>query len=618
MNRHERRAAARESEKAARSADGLTPAALHELGQRHMQAGRHLDAQLCCQQALATDPHHVDSLHLMGLLFLQAKQYDHAIEWIARANRQDPKTEYLVSLGVALTQQGLDGEAFKAFEAAVKITPDDAETWLHHGNALAALARPADALASYQQALKLNPRHVNAAYRCSALLLDLGRSEEALSCLDLCDQLVPNDVIVLAQRGVVLHDMKRFEEALAVSLRAYAQYPASPEICNNVGAALLRLRRDGEALPWFEKALALKPDSTIMLINKASSLTKALKLDEAFAVYAQAKAIDPDNADVAFLVSELQLLTGDFEAGWAGREARWRTRTRNAYPNFSQPRWLGDGPIEGKTILIYADEGLGDSIQFARYIPMLAARGARVILMADAPLSSLLSGLPGLSQFLEKSAPLPAFDLHCPICSLPLAFRTRLETIPADLSYLPRPEDARVQAWESRLQNRLGPRDKPRVGLAWSGNPKNWNDHNRSLQLRTLSRLLDLDAAFISLQKDPRPDDRAQLENTGIVDLTAHLTDLAETAALMSCLDLVITVDTSVAHLAGALGRPTWILLSYTPDHRWLLGRDDNPWYGTVRLFRQDQRRDYATVIECVREALKQRLSAGLSGAPIE
>ena len=171
-----------------------------------------------------------------------------------------------------------------------------------------------------------------------------------------------------------------------------------------------------------------------------------------------------------------------------------------------------------------------------------------------------------------------------------------------------------MPAWENRLQASLGPRRKPRVGLAWSGNPKHWNDRNRSLPLQKLSRLFDLDATFVSLQKDPRPEDRAQLDQTGVVDLTADLIDLAETAALISCLDLVITVDTSIAHLAGALGRPTWILLPCTPDWRWLLGRDDSPWYGSVRLFRQDHRRDYAPVIERVRETLQPLLSDWTSG----
>jgi len=573
-----------------------------------MQSGRHLDAQLCCEQALAIDPDHVDSLHLMGLLSLQAGQYDHAIEWIARANRQDPKAQHLISLGIALTQQGLHGEAFKAFDAAVRITPGDAETWLYHGDALANLQRPADAVASYQQVLKLDPRYADAAFRCGLLLRNLKRIDEALAHLDLCDQLHPDNGAVLEQRGLLLHDLKRFEEALDANLRAYPHKPASAELCNNIGAALLKLRRCEEALPWFDRALALLPGSITVLISKAAALAKMLRLDEAFAVYAQAEAIDPGNADIAFLVSELQMLTGDFESGWAGREARWKTRLTKGYPDLSQPMWLGDGPIEGKTILVFADEGLGDTIQFARYIPMLAARGARVMLWVDDPLAQLLSGLSGVCRLITRSDPLPAFDLHCPICSLPLAFQTRLETIPSD-DYLPRPAQARVQLWENRLLASLGPRSKPRIGLAWSGNPNHWNDDNRSLPLQKLSPLLDLDATFVSLQKTPRPDDRAQLEKTGIIDLTAHLTDLAETAALMSRLDLVISVDTSVAHLAGALHRPTWVLLPYAPDWRWLLGRDDSPWYASVRLFRQDQQRDYEPVIARMREALQQLLS---------
>ncbi|MBV9456085.1 MAG: tetratricopeptide repeat protein [Bradyrhizobium sp.] len=609
MNSGEGRAAAHGSDQTAKAHDRQTPAALHALGLQHMQAGCHLDAQLCCEQALAIDPLHVDSFHLMGLLSLQARQYDHAIAWIARANRQDPKGQHLISLGIALTQQGLPGEAFKAFDAAVSITPDDAETWLHHARTLESLQRPAEAVTSYGQVLKLNPSHADAAFRCAFLLRNLNRTEEALALLDLCDRLVPNDGAVHERRGLVLHELKRFEEALDASLRAYLQRPASPEICNNIGAALLKLRRYEEALPWLDRALARLPGSATVLISKAGVLARLLRLNEAIAVCAQAKAIDPGNADVAFLLSEFQLLSGDFEAGWVGREARWKSRVTSGYPELSQPMWLGDGPIEGKTILVFADEGLGDTIQFARYIPMLAARGARVLLWVVDPLASLLSGLSGVSRLLTKSDPLPAFDLHCPLCSLPLAFRTRLETIPPD-GYLPRPAEARIQAWEDRLQTRFGPRSKPRVGLAWSGNPNHSDDQNRSVQLQKLLCLLDLDIAFVSLQKDPRADDRALLETTAIVDLTAHLNDFAETAALISCLDLVITVDTSVAHLASALGRPTWILLPYTPDWRWMLGRDDSPWYRSVRLFRQDEQRDYAPVIARVREALRARLSA--------
>jgi ADP-heptose:LPS heptosyltransferase len=297
---------------------------------------------------------------------------------------------------------------------------------------------------------------------------------------------------------------------------------------------------------------------------------------------------------------------GNFESGWAGYEARRSFSV--AYPKFTQPAWLGDEAIEGKTILIYADEGLGDSIQFARYLPMLAARGARIVLVVDGPAYALLSDLSGVSQCLAKPADtLPSFDMHCPMCSLPLAFGTRLDTIPSGISYLSAPAEARVQAWKDRL----GPHNKLRIGLVWSGNPNHSNDRNRSISLETFSRILDADAAFVSLQKDPRPADKAALlARPAIVDLTAHLTDFAETAALIRCLDLVITVDTSVAHLAGAMGCPTWILLPYVPDWRWLLDRNDSPWYPTVRLFRQSETRDYVPVLERVRSELATLIAA--------
>jgi hypothetical protein len=239
---------------------------------------------------------------------------------------------------------------------------------------------------------------------------------------------------------------------------------------------------------------------------------------------------------------------------------------------------------------------------------MVAALGARVILVVEDAVFPLLSGVTGVSQCVPKSVGmLPAFDTYCPMSSLPLAFGTRLETIPSSTPYLPAPAESRLQAWE----HRLGPHDRLRVGLVWSGNPKHHNDYNRSIPLRMLARVLDVDATFVSLQMDPRPDDKPiLLEQSEIIDLTAHFTDFAETAALVSCLDLVITVDTSVAHLAGALGRPTWVLLPYLPDWRWLLDRDDSPWYPSVRLCRQAKTREYEGVLDRVRDELRARTVA--------
>jgi hypothetical protein len=306
------------------------------------------------------------------------------------------------------------------------------------------------------------------------------------------------------------------------------------------------------------------------------------------------------------------MITGNLEDGWAGREARWRIPERvQGYPISWGPMWLGEQSIAGKTVVVRQDEGLGDAIQFARYLPMLASSGARVILVVDEALCPLLSRLRGISLCLPRSpgTVVPPFDFHIAIDSLPLAFRTTLDSIPAEETYLPPPDADRVQAWE----NRLGRHERLRVGLVWSGNPKNATDRNRSMPLQTMSRILDVDAMFVSLQKDPRPLDAKILrEREEIIDHSGDLTDFAETAALVSCLDLVIAVDTSVAHLAAALGRPTWILLPYTPDFRWLLDRDDSPWYPTVRLFRQSETRDYPSVIERVRTEL-----AALAKAPV-
>jgi tetratricopeptide (TPR) repeat protein len=606
MSRRERRAAARIPQKNSQRSGPHTPAALFEAGVRHMRAGHYLDAQVCCQQALAADSNHADTLHLMGLLSLQAKQYDHAVEWIARAIRQNPKPLYLWSLGTTLQQQGRPEEALKAFDKAVQLKPDDAESWKNLGNVLVELKRPAEALSSFQQALKLNPRHWDAANKSGFLLHELGRLEEAVAHFNLCEKLQPNHAPTLHMRAISLRGLKRCEESLADNRRAHALDPTNADTCNNTGDALQSLGRYEEALGWFDRALELRPDFAEAFDNKAVGLVQLHRFDQAFAIHDHLKNTGINTALTDWNLSLLHMLTGNFEAGWAGRETRWQPPLRPPiFPEFSQPMWLGEQPIDGKTILIHVDEGLGDTIQFVRYVPMVAALGARVILVLERPLYPLLSGLSGVSQCVAfGSGPLPAFDMYCSIGSLPLAFATRLDTIPSTTSYLPPVAEARVEAWEQRLEQCLGPHDKLRVGLVWSGSLGHNNDRNRSTSLRVLSGLLDVDARFISLQKDPRPDDKIVLAQTDIVDLTAHLTDFAETAALIGCLDLVITVDTSVAHLAGALGCPTWILLPRTPDYRWLLDRDDSPWYPTVRLFRQDETRDYADVLDRVRSAL--------------
>jgi tetratricopeptide (TPR) repeat protein len=611
MNRRERRAAAKNLKTVKNAPNGAT--ALVQAGIEHLRAGRFLDAQLCGQQAIATDANHAEGLHLMGLLSVHAQQFDAAAEWMARAIRQDPKPQYLFSLGTALRSLGRLEEARQAFEKATQLKPDAADLWRHLGNVLTELNRPEQALRCFQRVQQLSPRDRDASYNCGSLLLLTGRLEEAVACFNSCEAWQPDHWQTLQKRALALYGLGQFEEGLVDINRAHTLNPTQADICNNAAVFYQRLGRYEEALPWFDRALERQPDYPSASTNKAATLTNLHRFTEALAVYADVEARCPDYAEAGWGQALLQLLLGNFADGWAGREVRYR-HPDLPIPKFSfaEPIWLGNEPIHGKTILLHVDEGLGDVLQFIRYVPMVAALGARVILVVQGALCTLLSGIPGVAQCVAVgSAPLPPFDMYCPISSLPLAFGTTLDTIPSKTPYLPLPPESRLRAWEAQL----GPHDRLRVGLVWSGNPQHKNDHNRSLPLRALSSILACDATFVSLQKDPRPDDRITLsEQTNIVDLTSGLTDFVETSALMSCLDLVITVDTSMAHLAGALGRPTWILLPYTPDFRWLLDRDDSPWYPTARLFRQSERRDYAEVLDRVRAELSAEIVAWSAG----
>lgn len=586
-------------------------AALFDAARSHMASARYLEAQLCCEQALALDSRHADTLHLMGLLCLHLGHLDHAVAWLARAISEAPKTLYLTTLGTALLQQGRGEEALATFDRATVLNPQDADLWYVRGRACNALQRPADAILSFQQALRLNPRHFEAASQTAQIFAQTDRPEEALPYFDLCDGLQPNRFQTFHMRAETLQKLGRFEEALAARRRAHFLDPANADGCVGLGNSLMALGRHEEALPWFDYAVARRKDLAYGFRSKAIALERLGRLDEAMTAYRQATLADPDEAEFAWSLALLQLLAGDFAAGWAGREAaRWRIPTLAAgYPKLSKPLWRGQEAIEGRTILLCPDEGLGDTIQFARYVPMLAARGARVILGVQDELFPLLSNLAGVSQCIPRSGgTVPAYDLHCPITSLPWIFETRLDSIPAETPYLPPPAADRIAAWEQRL----GARNRMRVGLVWSGNARHNNDRNRSIPLRLLARILDADATFVSLQKDVRTEDLSVLhERSDVVDLTAQLFDFAETAALVSCLDLVITVDTSVAHLSGALGRPTWILLPYAPDYRWLLHREDSPWYPSVRLFRQDASRDTACAVDRLRHELKLQINAG-------
>jgi hypothetical protein len=395
---------------------------------------------------------------------------------------------------------------------------------------------------------------------------------------------------------------ERWEECLRHATDALALDPRHVEVLCNRGAALRMLGRPAEALADYDRALALAPAKAEVLNNRGVALAALNRHAEAIECYDAALRVAPDYARAGFNRGLSRLVSGDFAGGWADHEHRWRGGDRPMQPPSSpKPPWTGREDIRGKTILVGAEQGLGDMIMCGRYARLLRDRGARVVVEAHPPLKALLQGQDGIDEVIALGEPLPPHDHHVPIMSLPLAFGTRVETIPRDVPYLFAPP-AHVERWRAALAS--APR--PLVGLAWSGSATLRNDRNRSIPLARLEPLRRVDATFVCLQKDIRDTDRAALGAARpILHFESGLVDFRDTAALASLMDVIVTVDTSLAHLAGALAKPTWILLPFSPDWRWLLGRDDSPWYPTARLFRQPQPGDWETPIHHVAEALR-------------
>ena len=386
--------------------------------------------------------------------------------------------------------------------------------------------------------------------------------------------------------------------------RALALRPDFVGALSNRAVTLQALDRLDEALASLDRALALDPGSIEALTNRAGVLQELRRFDEALATYDRAVAIAPDNVEAQINRALLLLLTGDFARGWPAYEWRRKLASWDA-STFAQPEW-SDEDIAGKRLLLHAEQGFGDTIQFARYAALAAARGAEVILAVQASLVPLLGALPGITVVAAGRGQLPAFDLHCPLLSLPRLFGTTLATIPGGVPYIVAPPD-RIAAWAPHL-----PADGLRVGLTWSGHPANTRDHERSIPFAHLAPLLAVAGTrFVSLQKDVRAADADALWRSGnIVDLRADLRDFADTAAVVAQLDLVITVDTAVAHLAGAMGKPVWVLLPRVPDFRWLLDRATSPWYPSARLFRKGQVDTWDAVIAGVATELAARAAS--------
>ena len=474
----------------------------------------------------------------------------------------------------------------------------DLDGMLRDAAALHRAGRLAEAEPLYLAILHEVPAHFDALHLIGVVRQQQGRDAEAIAFIDRALALRPDNAAALSNRALSLRALGRAHEALACCDRALAVKPDFADAHNNRGLALAALKRPAEALKSYEAALSHAPAHIDALNNCGIALFEVNRLDEALVCFDRVLALRPGHVHGSWNRAQVLLLMGDFARGWPEHEGRLASNP-GLNRGFTQPLWLGDAPLAGRTILLRAEQGLGDTIQFCRYAPMVAARGARVVLEVQRPLVDLMRTLDGAIEVVARGDALPEFDLHCPLLSLPLAFKTELTTIPARTPYLRAPAGA--IDWKSRLGTK-----RPRIGLVWSGNPGHKRDATRSIPFYALMPLLDIDASFVSLQKDVRASDAALLKQTGqVVDVADSLTSFAETASLIATLDLVISVDTSAAHLTGALGKPLWLLLPQVPDWRWLMGRDDSPWYPTARLFRQDTTRAWGGVVARIRAALE-------------
>jgi tetratricopeptide (TPR) repeat protein len=606
---------------------------------REHQAGRLEEAKQLYLQVLAIDVRHAKSLYGLGLIAHQIGNFNAAANMMRRAILISPDDDaYHASLGAVLQDQGkadegileyrqalqinpkieeahfnlakilLDQKKFDEarphFEQALALKPDSAETLNNMGMLLAREGKPEEARASYQRALALNPDSFEALNNLGNLFCSGGRLDDARACYERAIALQPDLAEPHNNLGVVFRDLRRFDEARECHERALALKPDYADAHNNLGIVLRDQGKMDESVACHERALALTPDNSEAYNNLGNTRRSQGKLGDSLRSYAQALTLNPDNVEAKWNRSLVELLSGDFTAGWRDYEIRTR-RKKNATRTFPQPIWRGES-LNGARILLHAEQGLGDTLQFLRYVPMVQAAGGTVILDVPRSLLRLAAELPDIETFVVTGEPAPPFEWHSPLMSLPLALGTSIDSIPAQVPYLSVPAEAKRKA--ERLE---WPDQGLRVGLVWSGNPLFPEDRLRSIPLSGFEPSLRLGGAhFFSLQMGPAASQLAEVD-AGVIDLQGAIGDMADTAALIAKLDMVITVDTAVAHLSGALGKRTWVLLPFAPDWRWLIGRDDSPWYPTMRLFRQPNFGDWRSVLERVRGEL-----AGLVDGP--
>jgi tetratricopeptide (TPR) repeat protein len=624
------------------------------------RAGKFSDAESIYRLILRAHPEDVDALHLLGMLCHSRGDSAQAESLIRKAISLHPKQPIFYSnLGVVLTAMGKHSDAIKAYEDAYAHAPLSAETLNNLGVAFYAIGCTPQAIDAFKQSLILKSDYIDARnnlmqllkiYHNSAaaehtiadLLHEAGRDIEAIVHYRNAIALDPDFIAAHNNLANLLTDAGQLTEAIPVYLRALSLQPDSPDLLSNLGNAMREARQPESAMQcyrraleldpdhvkthnnignalcesgdWqhaidsYERALAIDPRFAETLNNLGTALEEMGERDRAFSLYQRALELSPHSISAPWNIALLQLLRGDYQNGWQGYEHRWRQKKQcRSARNFKQPL-LSLSNARAKKVLLHAEQGFGDAIQFCRYAGMVDDLGATVIVECPVQLVQLFSTLRGVSAVVAKGETLPDFDLQCPLMSLPMVFGTTLETIPP-IRYL-----SADSSWQMRFKTES---QAIRIGLVWAGHPTHQKDVTRSLRLADfacLSQIPGLD--FYSLQVGPAAVQASSPPpDMHLTDWTDDLRSFADTAALIQQLDLVITVDTAVAHLSGALGKSVWILIPFQPDWRWLLDRDDSPWYPTARLFRQRHPGRWDEPLDAIARALKKSATGfGLPG----
>ncbi len=535
------------------------------------RAGRLPEARRCYLCILAVDPQHFEALQLLATLHSQAGHHEEAAVLFEQAIQiDDARPELFNNRGNALKELKRFDEALASYDVAIRLKPDYAEAYFNRGNVLKEIERFDAALISYSDAMRIKADYVEA----------------------------------LKNQGVTLQKMERFEESFATFARALCLKPDDAEVINNMGTALQTLGRHDQAIRHYEFAITINPEYSDAFYNRGISLHRTKRIQEALSSYQEAARLKPADTNTHWNQSLALMLLGDLREGWRFYESRLKKYDMKAeYYDGPELAWRGQTDIQGKRLFIHAEQGLGDIIQFARYLARLDVFGTEVIFQAPPSLMSVMSTLRTQATIISTDDSLPPFDAYCPLMSLPYVFKTSLNSIPAETPYLFADEDKFVSCMA-----RLGHKRAFRVGVVWSGSARHSNDSSRSLPLKELVPLLDLPIEWHALQQEYRATDLKTLEGLSSIHRhESHLHDFSDTAALVACMDLVISVDTSVAHLAGAMNKPVWVLLPHVPDFRWLLERQDSPWYPSARLFRQQRPGDWASIVGELRNELMSR-----------